>query len=397
MTIFKGADSGRQRLSWGVEIAAGLVNAFPNTLGYLDELRNLSKEVCGRPDGGCISSKYDTESLFVWGHIYHLVPYANELTSAVDEEWKTAIRRNSIKSINGPRIVIHTDKRTTINDDIWRKINEYGYKRTARINLASKAMGKADILILPVESKRVVGLSVKVGTGTSEVKLSQQSASHTYKFKPNPYNLIGGMQMQSLQDINEVLTQIPDSIITQNNTCLRKDQFNKLGRRDRAFAVLKKIEYESWIKRVQQTVEESYSRLEEFGKALTKSEEFARFNVRELIIMRLIGDSPLQENCEMWLSGIKEPVNLSLVLSDESKFNAIEKIYTEMRPSSRGRKKSLVVYATAKYDREYVVCKIEPGFDGGRPNISQTKGIIYYFQEGRQLGYPTIWDLIQSL
>ena len=388
---------GRHRGSWGEEVAAGLVNAFPNSLDNLHELRELSVRVCDRPHGGYIVTRNDPESLFMWGRINHLIPYVMALSRDSDQVWTRMIETNFIKSIKGPRIVIHTDKRTTISAENWRKASEYGLKDIATINSACSTMGKADIIILTPRSANIAGLSVKAGTGTSEVKLSQQSTSLVYKFKPRPYDLVGGMRMSSLQNMDSILDTIPVSEISQLNTDLRMDQFARLSPRDKRFAVLKKTKGREWSEIVQQALEESYARLKSFGISVTECQEYARFNLRELMLTRLIGDAPLQRNCEMWLSGIVEPVNLSELLLDESRLKAVERIHTDIRASAGGKKTSLVVYVTAKNDTRYVACKVEPSFDGGRSNVSQTKGIIYYFQEGRQLGLPTIWNLIQTL
>lgn len=83
-------------------------------------------------------------------------------------------------------------------------------------------------------------------------------------------------------------------------------------------------------------------------------------------------------------------------MSSERGFSEIVKIWGEFRKASSKGIDSLVIKVKDKLGQEYVACKIQPALDGGEENVSQTKGIIYYFQEGRQLGLPTVWDLIEN-
>jgi hypothetical protein len=98
----------------------------------------------------------------------------------------------------------------------------------------------------------------------------------------------------------------------------------------------------------------------------------------------------------MWLTGISAPVNLSRLLSRERGLNLVQKLDAYMRPSEKG-KLSLIVTAELTDTSKYIVCKVEPSPDGGKLKASQTKGIIYYFQEGRSVGGKTIWELIERL
>jgi hypothetical protein len=69
------------------------------------------------------------------------------------------------------------------------------------------------------------------------------------------------------------------------------------------------------------------------------------------------------------------------------------------RKLSQSGKPSWFVRALVS-NRRYLVTKIEPSFDGARPNVSQTKGVIYYFQEGSRYKGPgerSVWNLLADL
>ena len=144
------------------------------------------------------------------------------------------------------------------------------------------------------------------------------------------------------------------------------------------------------------TEEEAYKNLAEFGNALCADGGNVVHNIRVLIKKRLIGELRTQ-HYQMWLSGITKPVNIGELLNNDLALNKIKSLRTRMRLADGRGKYSLVVNATLDDGAEYVICKIEPGFDGGENHVSQTKGIIYYFQEGRSLHMPTVWELISRL
>ena len=115
-----------------------------------------------------------------------------------------------------------------------------------------------------------------------------------------------------------------------------------------------------------------------------------------LIKIRLVGSELINDKYQLWLSGYNSPINLSEMIINPNRFSNVIKLRGEFRKAQGSGKLSLVIFAQDKSNKQYVVCKIEPGFDGGRPEVSQTKGVIYYFQEGRQLHKPTVWDLIED-
>lgn len=335
-------------------------------------------------------------SLFVWGRIEHLVPYALNLAEGPDSVIETLATRNLIAEPPGPRLVIHMDKKSTISDAIWEQVRQSATSRRSDMEKAATSLSKADVLVFPVSVNAIFGLSVKAGTGASEVKLSQQSAPHVYKFHPKAFTLVGGKNMKALKDAEVLVRGISASAVAYENTSLTEEQFDKLSRGDRIFAVIKHRYPGKWKDIVRQAMEEANENLTEFGKALSGRGATAQHNLRELMAERLVGDWHSAGNYEMWISGMKEPVNLSKVLQDQRRFPAVSELSCRARPSTNG-KVSLVIYAVTVSGGQYVVCKIEPSFDGGEAQVSQTKGIVYYFQEGRQLDLPTVWDLIEFL
>jgi len=394
-------DAGRERWSWAAELGAGIINAFPNTLKNIELIKEIAISVCQRPDGGYIKIDEENECCFVWGNIRSLVDYLQPLVSDSESDafWQDTIRRNlvDLAQIGYPRLVIHAESWTTIERKIWEKVHTEAIYLSASPTQAWKILKKADIFIIEANNSKVAGLSVKTGTGKSEVKLSQQSTSLEYAFKPKSFTLEGGMRLAALDIVEELKKSIPADTISVENTELTPTQFNKLNSKDKLFSVIKHKNGADWLKLINKANSESLNNLRNFNEAITSEGKNAQHNLRVLIINRLVGSIGYSGLYELWLSGYKGPMNLSRLMSSENGFQHIKRVWGEFRKAYNSEKLSLVIYTEHDSGKKYVVCKIEPSFDGWRATVSQTKGIIYYFQEGSQLHLPTVWDLLDDL
>jgi hypothetical protein len=89
-------------------------------------------------------------------------------------------------------------------------------------------------------------------------------------------------------------------------------------------------------------------------------------------------------------------INENIIMSDEIiKFFKYSSYTIECEYYNTENKFSLIIFLKFA-DVKYGITKIEPSFDGAKKNVSQTKGIIYYFQQ-----YPNntnhIWQLLKNI
>lgn len=391
--MLESKDAGRQRWSWAKELCAGLINTFPDLINSVDRLQQLGRQIINNPGGGLIRIDND-ESAFVWGDVHSLIDYLRPLIESQlrKDEWTEIIKRNLIDTnhIGLPRLVIHIDTAPNVPVEI---LNEYGFWN---LKEATRTLKKADLLLTSPDTEKVIGLSVKSGTGSSEVKLSQQSTSATYDFKPRSFTLEGGLNLGPLLKINRVLQDISDNQLVVENTRLLPSQFNKLNAQHKRYAVLKKKHPTEWEESVKAAMGEATENLRLFSNAISSEGTTAQHNLSVLLKTRLIGDEIANDKYQLWLSGYNSPINLSDMVNNLDRFSNVTKLWGEFKKAQGSGKISLVIYAQNESNKLYVICKIEPAFDGGRPQVSQTKGVIYYFQEGRQLHKPTVWELIED-
>ncbi len=393
-------DAGRQRLSWATELCAGIVNTFLSAHHNFRTLNELASNICVNPSAGFLTSPDDQGSFFVWGNVRSLVTDLNLMINRQDSEelWNAIIQRNLIpKEVVGyPRLVIHAETWTTVPQSIWAGIQQAGAHLYADLSQAWKYLIKADIFVIQDGQLQVLGLSVKTGTGESEVKLSQQSTPVTYNFVPNSFTLSGGLGIRSIKIVEDLFHSIKIPDLRPSNTALDITQFNKLNTKDRKYAVIKYRYAEAWKEMIERANQEAKTSLGQFSEAISGENEFAAKNLQELLRHRLAGGTGYPGMYELWLSSYNGPVNLTAMFNREEGFPGINRLWGEFREATSGGIDSLVIRARNTRGKEYVVCKIQPSFDGWQQDVSQTKGIIYYFQEGRQLGMPTVWDLLED-
>lgn len=390
------ADSGRKREAWATELAAGIVNAFPAKGSDLLGLREHLRYVQSHSLGGVLSNETN-ESFFIWGPITRLGDHISPMLSWGIEKWKSFLISNQLPNLPAGRVVVHADSLSSICNDSWGEFLSSSGATRGLFEGLRHSMKKADILIA-FRDGSCAGLSVKLGIGKKEVKLSQQSGRFCYEFSDTPFTLRGGLSLLPIEINNLLPTTLP---ITHEDTDLTPSQFAKLTSPDQQFAAFKKSNPTAWMGAVKAALAEATLSLLELGVALTATGLQAAQNLKELLTIRLLGkflprsDANLL-GAEMWLSGQTKVIPLSRILENRTLLSNVVSLEGGMRKSSSG-KASLIIQATTADGKQYVVSKIEPSFDGWKSTVSQTKGIIFYFQEGRQLGLPTVWDLLETL
>ncbi|NQW28565.1 MAG: hypothetical protein HQ474_11690 [Flammeovirgaceae bacterium] len=248
-----------------------------------------------------------------------------------------------------PIIIYHLDH---LKSDL-KKLIELKHSLHAGAVCSEKA--KADILIITKDKPYYISFK----DITKEAKLGQFS-SH---LQLGQVKLEGGLKK---------FIEIPAAKIIHTNSNLTFEQFNKLNSGNKKWAVYKSLYDKDFQRLVDQMMENAYAQLYTFCHELTKDIDL----LLEFLTRTLVGNS------ESVLD------DFYLVMGDsfihvKSVLNKIKKLNPEICTQefiSRNSKKSMLLSIRIK-DKKYWITKIEPSFDGSRKNVSQTKGIIYYFQE----------------
>jgi hypothetical protein len=321
-----------------------VINAFK------DDINIFKEYVINNPFGG---NFFKNNLFFKYGNIERLIDTIN---------WKLDIFDTPIKDIIG---IFHLDSISILEKKSIEK----------ELNLQSGILtnkSKADILVLTKYDKYV--LSFKDGTVAS--KLGQVSTEMRY----NQAVLRGGLILPFSHPI-----ETKDIEINQKLTGLSISQFEKLTYKDKYFAFIKKNHKELWNKYISETYQEAIEQLINFGIVLSKDKE----SLTHFILITLFG----RVNVPQYYNLL---INDKLILSDKiTKFLKNSSYTIECEHYRTEKKFSLIIYIV--FDGvKYGITKIEPAFDGARENVSQTKGIIFYFQQ-----YPALenhlWHLLKNI
>ena len=159
---------------------------------------------------------------------------------------------------------------------------------------------------------------------------------------------------------------------TFKDTDLTKSQFNKLSPKDQKLALIKKISPDKWFQIWNAELNSAYTQLEKFGNTFENDKnsfiDFVKFT---------FGGG--QNNFKNFYLVFGNKVHNFDNILEKLKKVTLE-IKSEIKPSNTGKKKSLLIYVKFK-KQFYGLTKIEPSFDGSQSKVSQTKGIIFYFQQ----------------
>ena len=216
---------------------------------------------------------------------------------------------------------------------------------------------RADVLIVSIDGKKFL-LSVK--DSDSQAKLGQVSTSTRY----GRGSLIGG-----LAGFIEPNVKIP-RYFSYADTALTSEAFSKLKGQDPKFAYVKKNYPDLWADAVAQTKERAIESICALGRVFTKDKD-SLITFMEKVMAGNLADSP-----DFYILFGTMPVNFQAAMQKlkSMKFNVTSEIY------ETNNKTSVLIYIELQ-GKKYCVTKIEPSFDGERVDKSQSKGIIYYFQQ----------------
>lgn len=298
-------------------------------VSYCPDAHNLVAELTSKNSGGVFSV---SGTVFEWGEISRLLPEFDAKVTFVPMELD-------------PKYVYHLDG--------------LGSKRKREIenlhNLPESSLikGKADVLVVDAQGNTKY-LSVK--DGSVPAKLGQKSAKTSY----GTAVLEGGLGQLEAQ-------QVP-STINWTDTKLSEAQFQKISNADRRLAYIKSHQRAKWDGLVKSRMADAISNLKQFGSTL-KSDKSSLGAFVEDTLVGVTGISSkffIVRNDEAFL--VSDILNLvqdaSLVVKDyntENKYSLILELVLD--------------------DRTYGLTKIEPAFEGLAEKVSQTKGIIFHFQQ----------------
>ncbi len=221
----------------------------------------------------------------------------------------------------------------------------------------SSSDSKVDILIID-DQGNVYFISYK---DSDEVtKLGQRSA----KLECGDAVLQGG-----LSNILIPSGQLKSNISWQD-TDLDESQFKKLNHKDKEFAYFKKHQPLIWSRMVQKELELAVNQIRAFGEDLGRDVS----NLSEFIEKTFAGNLGNSENFYLVLGNT--PIQFLSILKSIRKLSP--KVSLEIHQPKN--KTSLIINLELN-GKIYSLTKIEPSFEGAGSKISQTKGIIYHFQQ----------------
>jgi hypothetical protein len=305
----------------------------------------LLQLIISNPDGGI----HNLDGiLFEYGNINRLIPYLsiNECTKPFNIT---------------PKYLGHIDH---LNKS--RKL-EIEKKYNLTPGSISSQKSKVDILLIDTNNQPYY---ISFKDSSSVTKLGQISGKTVYRSAA----LEGGL------DIVLPKEKIP-AYIKYSDTALTREQFNKLGRQDIEFAYFKKHYPDEWQDKVDKKTTEIILQLKLFGKTLQKDVNSLLDFIGQTIAGNLIESSDFYLLLGSTSINFKNLKNKILTKSPQV---IIEDHNTE-------NKFSLII--GLKIDNtNYYLTKIEPSFEGAAANVSQTKGIIFHFQQ-----YPNAGNHFKKL
>lgn len=318
---------------------------------YRERISDLKSYLIDNPKGG---EFVNNDKVFVYGNIGRLLK---------DIEWDDSAGCFPIDSTK--LTIFHLDG---INQNMKQEL-EHKHDLVPG-TLSGKS--KADIFISTPKSNYIYSFK----DGQTVAKLGQVSTKTTY----GKASLQGGHSLGSCDDL--LLSTIPVSI---TNTSLTKEQFSKLSTRDQKYAVIKHTNSSKWDKHVKCQIDKAVKQIQNFARNLTHDKK----SFLEFILHTLFGMSNPPEYFNILIGEkiVYSKVIIDFLLSDNYSLGFYDYV-TE-------KKTSVVITLTYK-SKTYGITKIEPSFDGAQKKVSQTKGIIYYFQQ-YSIDGQNIWDLLKNI
>lgn len=370
----------RSNTARAAELIAAAINCVSGS--NASEVEQVFRKFRLHPEGS--SYRHKTGSTLVWGDINRLVAFLPEVR---DVSLKDLSGQYLVPSSGTRRFVIHIDSvKSGARDALVLPTDIRG--------LLGRSLGKADLLL--VDEQNLLKLSVKQ-SDSKEVKLGQQSASATYDFRPVSFTLSGGKNFPGMNHAVTALTSRLNGKLIRPSA-LSPDQWGKIAKtpQQQRLAIVKSSWPGEWSVIVLSTLYDASQALDAFLNAAFPSNhrDHAR-NLGEILRHRLLGRTTGAG--QMWITSKAGPYRLDEAIN---KLSAISGLRAEWARRASGKgKDSWLIYVTFSKKR-YLVSKVEPSFDGQEADVSQTKGVIYYFQEGsgaRTAAEGSVWDLLSDI
>jgi hypothetical protein len=221
---------------------------------------------------------------------------------------------------------------------------------------------KADVLVVNGKGQTFL-VSFKEFEGQS--KLGQVSADTTY----GKAFLDGG-----IDDLDVSSLPIPAEV-TASQTALSTDAFRRISSKDQKLAYYKMHFASSWQRYVEQRSAAARLNLSQFASKLALD----RPSFLEFVGTTFGGASRYASNFYIVLGN--EVIQLNRVLENLAKPRWI----VQDADASTTRKHAILL-KVSDGKSTYVLTRIEQSFEGAKARISQTKGIIFHFQQHPRVG-----------
>jgi hypothetical protein len=345
----------------------------------LDGINIILGQFSQHPSGGTYEHTNGTR--LVWGNVERLLGSTGHTQIA---DVGRAIVQYQLPRSQPPRYVV-------LMDSLLNGATTLTGVSDQAMAILKNVKGKADLTV--IEDDVIRELSVK-RPNLTEVKLGQQSRREDYQFRSSVSTLSGGKNLPNLREAMSDLTRGLGEISRPNS--LTEYQWGRLTEDDKRLAAAKQLFPDQWKEIVRHAMTDAGAELDSFlTDALPTNEQEHSYNLGVLLSHRLIGG--MTEGHEEWITSAHGPFRLELAIQKLADTSALRATWS--RQPSKSGKDSWVITARVG-NRRYVICKIEPSFDGAKPEVSQTKGVIYYFQEGSGLRAPadgSVWDLLSDV
>ena len=291
-----------------------------------------------QPDGGTF---HDGKTHFEWGNVKTLV------------SGRFHRRARLTRITDSPKHVYHLDRLPRSRRATLEEIHALPRGSIS----GSLSSSKADVLVVDTAGGTYL-VSFKESEG--QAKLGQVSADTTY----GAAALDGG-----IDDLDIATLPVPAQVLA-SDTELDADSFKKLSSKDQKLAYYKKHHASSWKKYVDERSELAKINLRKFAGTMTSD----RSSFLDFIGSTLAGASKTCRNFYIVLGD--EVIQLHKVLE-----NLATPRWSVQASDASTVKKHAVLLKVSDGRSTYALTRIEQSFEGARPDVSQTKGIIFHFQQ----------------
>jgi hypothetical protein len=308
---------------------------FDLIFGLLKSPEKLAYQISRAPTGGSLN----LEGIdFEYGNVQRLVEHLDAAAPATPFK----IKAKYVCHLDG----IQANRKRAIERELGLESGSISSQDT-----------KADVFILDKNGNHYF-ISVKDIDKPS--KLGQKSGSVSY----GKAHLHGGLKGVTIDE-----KRIPKSF-SFKDTNLTQTQFEKLTHADQIYSFFKKKHPQEWETTVAKSENLALAEIRQFTKVLKNDKQSLIAFISETL------GGNLKDDPNFFIVFGNKAINLGEVVRILKK---TELLVTLEEHSPRG-KSSIIVRIKIK-DKTYCLTKIEPSFEGKNSSVSQTKGIIYHFQQ----------------